>query len=204
MNHQLWTCTTFKAMAPAKRWTVVRNSNHCFRCLEAGHRGVARKRGWVCKMDGCSDTHHWLLHRSGQRSTSHPDGRAAADSKRARVAAPTTSSLLAGPPESSFMTQCATEGECSTPPVPDRIALRTIPVVVSNGGRRVTVNALMDDTSTTSYVSSAVAAHLGLQGKLQKTAVSTLKVEESPRFPQHQSSSQSAVWTAASRRRWWQ
>jgi len=47
------------------------------------------------------------------------------------------------------------------------VALRTIPVYLKNGGRRLRVNALLGDASTKTYINSDVAAEMGLQGKLQ-------------------------------------
>ena len=59
------------------------------------------------------------------------------------------------------------------------IALRTIPVYIRNGNRKLQVNALLDDASTKTYLNADVAAELGLQGCLRKVNVSLLngKVE---------------------------
>ena len=54
------------------------------------------------------------------------------------------------------------------------IALRTIPVYLKNGTKRIKVNALLDDASTKTYINSDVAAELGLHGQLQKVNVSVL------------------------------
>ena len=48
------------------------------------------------------------------------------------------------------------------------IALRTIPVYIKNGNRKLQVNALLDDASTKTYINVDVAAELGLQGCLRK------------------------------------
>ena len=42
------------------------------------------------------------------------------------------------------------------------IALRTIPVYLKNGNKRLRVNALLDDASTKTYLNSDVAAEMGL------------------------------------------
>lgn len=57
---------------------------------------------------------------------------------------------------------------------PQFIALRTIPVIVKNGKKKLKVNALLDDASTRTYINMDVAAELGLQGKLQKVTVGVL------------------------------
>ena len=54
------------------------------------------------------------------------------------------------------------------------IALRTIPVHLKNGTKRIKVNAILDDASTKTYINSDVAAELGLQGQLKQVNVSVL------------------------------
>ena len=54
------------------------------------------------------------------------------------------------------------------------IALRTIPVYLKNGKKRIKVNAILDDASTKTYINSDVAAELGLQGQLKRVNVSVL------------------------------
>ena len=54
------------------------------------------------------------------------------------------------------------------------IALRTIPVYLKSGNRKLKVNALLDDASTKTYVNADVAAELGLQGHPQRVNVSVL------------------------------
>ena len=54
------------------------------------------------------------------------------------------------------------------------IALWTVPVILKNGNREVTVNALLDDASTKSYINADVAAELGLQGMIQKATVDVI------------------------------
>ena len=54
------------------------------------------------------------------------------------------------------------------------VAFRTVPVILKNGNRKIRVNALLDDASTTSFVNADVAAELGLQGKMEKITTSIL------------------------------
>ena len=53
-------------------------------------------------------------------------------------------------------------------------ALRTIPVYLKNGNKKIRVNVLLDDASTKTYLNADVAAELGLQGQVQKINVSVL------------------------------
>ena len=56
--------------------------------------------------------------------------------------------------------------------------MRTVPVILKNGGRRLVVTALLDDASTKTYVNSDVAAELGLQGESRKVTVNVLNGQE--------------------------
>ena len=55
-----------------------------------------------------------------------------------------------------------------------QVALRTIPVILSNGKDKLVVNALLDDGSTKSYVNSDVAFQLGTDGTVQKIQIGVL------------------------------
>ena len=54
------------------------------------------------------------------------------------------------------------------------LALRTVPVTLSNGKRKIKINALLDDGSTVSYINSSVAKELQLEGETQQISVSVL------------------------------
>ena len=56
----------------------------------------------------------------------------------------------------------------------ESVALRTIPVYLKNGNKKLRVN-LLDDTSTKTYLNADVAAELGLQGQLQKININVLR-----------------------------
>ena len=49
-----------------------------------------------------------------------------------------------------------------------QVAVRTIPVILSNDKNKLVVNALLDDGSTKSYVNSDVAFQLGTDGTVKK------------------------------------
>ena len=53
-------------------------------------------------------------------------------------------------------------------------ALRTVPVKLRNGYQEITVNTLLDNGSTKSYINSHVAAELGLDGPVETVTVSTM------------------------------
>lgn len=54
---------------------------------------------------------------------------------------------------------------------PRFVALRTVPVFLKNGNRRIKVNALLDEHSTKTYLNADEATELGLQGHPQSVTV---------------------------------
>ena len=54
------------------------------------------------------------------------------------------------------------------------LSLRTVPVIVKNGDRKVKVNALLDEASTKTYINCDVAGELRLQGIPRKVTVNVL------------------------------
>ena len=51
------------------------------------------------------------------------------------------------------------------------VALRTVPIILKNGNRRVTVNCLLDEGSDTTYVNEDVINELGLTGEKEPITV---------------------------------
>ena len=75
----------------------------------------------------------------------------------------------------NFATQ--TTMMCSKSEVKRPMALRTIPVILKNGSRKLKVNALLDDASTQTYVNADVAEELGLTGTFETIKVNVLNGE---------------------------
>jgi len=59
------------------------------------------------------------------------------------------------------------------------VALRTVPVILKHGKKQLTINALLDDGSTATYVNSDVVAELGVSGESQQGSVSVLNGQQS-------------------------
>ena len=53
-------------------------------------------------------------------------------------------------------------------------SLRTVPVIVKSGDRKLKINALLDDSSSRSYVNASVVKELGLTGRPRKLQVGVL------------------------------
>ena len=60
------------------------------------------------------------------------------------------------------------------PKVADELVLRTVPVILKNGNRRLVVNALLGDGSTKTYVNSDIAAEFNLKGTLKRVNIGVL------------------------------
>ena len=57
---------------------------------------------------------------------------------------------------------------------PQKIALRTVPVTLVNGNKRIKGNAFLDGGSTATNICEDVANYLGLKGEIDHLRVSTL------------------------------
>ena len=149
-EHPVWKCPTFKSLDVSKRWDAARKHKLCFRCLSSRHRGSDCKRSKPCEIDGCTRNHSRLLHEGETRG----------------LPAPVPADETVEPDEYSN----TAVGECQT-----SIALRTIPVIIRNGRKSVTVNALLDDGSTRTYINSDIAAELQLlTGESEEITVGTM------------------------------
>lgn len=63
-----------------------------------------------------------------------------------------------------------------------QIALRTVPIILKNGHRRLLVNCLLDEGSDTTYVNEDVVEELGLAGEKQQITVKVAN-DQNIRFP---------------------
>ena len=57
----------------------------------------------------------------------------------------------------------------------ENVSLRTVPVWLSANGRKIKVNALLDDASSVSYVNEELAGALGLSATYEQVVVNVLK-----------------------------
>ncbi|XP_065174407.1 uncharacterized protein LOC135804458 [Sycon ciliatum] len=187
-SHPVWKCLTFKASAPTQRWQVAQSSGLCFRCLGRGHSGRECQMSRTCGIDGCQKSHHRLLHDPRRESASdNGAGRPKPQAAKPTAEPKPATTKSSGPVTHNVPCNCSaasetapsTEGEhvgLTTAMLQrEPVSLRTIPVVLIAGNRRMTVNAILDDGSTRSYVNSDVAAELGVQGQQpERMSVHTL------------------------------
>ena len=186
--HGVWACGDFKQLDIPKRWECAKKFKLCFRCLGEDHLGQYCNRTRVCSQNGCKEVHHRLLHRDHNGSQTNEmklnqnEKGDKATKKEDNLEEKGGSAKTKPPIEAEKKLNEQKVEQNNTTMVTEttgNIALRTIPVYIKNGNRKLQVNALLDDASTKTYINTDVAAELGLRGCLQKVNVSVLngKVE---------------------------
>ena len=148
-SHFIWQCKQFLSLDIANRWAKAKELGLCFRCLGGKHLSKSCSRTLICGIDGCKANHNRLLHESKsttntrfQSSTETQTVSSHASLEPADVKTHTTMSSLKD--KAHF------------------IALRTVPVVLKSGNRRLVVNAVLDDASSQTYINEDVASELGM------------------------------------------
>ena len=184
--HHTWSCDIFKSESPSRRWETAKKKGLCYRCLGTGHRGTSCTRNRKCGVSGCSQTHHQLLHdRQPQQKRNLPE--AAMSSDVASSSAPTASISTRGattPAIEPASINCSIQACNITEGEPDlgedrprgvpSVSLRILPVSLVHEGERIQVNAMLDDCSTTIYITTAAAGQLRVAGRPQQASVSLL------------------------------
>ncbi|XP_067040969.1 uncharacterized protein [Acropora muricata] len=192
-QHGVWYCDVYRKMTVPSRWETAKQLKLCYRCLNPGHHGILCRRSRVCAVNGCRENHHRLLHRVQSVNIRNPEQPSAVvlDTSGRRVETLSNPSVVPANNSAELpgaeASQLTTEGEQrnitersmttvdhNNSEAPAFVALRTVPVILKNGNRRIEVNALLDDASTRTYLNSDVAAQLGLQGEYQRVSVNVL------------------------------
>ncbi|CAB4034781.1 Hypothetical predicted protein, partial [Paramuricea clavata] len=151
-----------------------------YRCLSEVHTGSKCTKSRCCGVDGCTKTHNRLLHgypqterkemESNQRENCERLPRNGRSISQATQTLPTTEGEHPTEVERSLTTRV----ESKISQRQEFLAMRTVPVILINGNRKMTVNTLLDDANTKTYINADVAAELGLHGNLQRTNVNVL------------------------------
>ena len=180
-QHSIWNCGVYPKMTIPSRWERAKQLKLCYRYLNPGHQGSLCRRSTVCAVNGCRENHHRLLHRVQSVNIINPEQASAVvlDTSGRRVEALSSPSVVPANNSAELpgaeASQLTTEGEQrnitersmttvdhNKSEAPAFAVLRTVPVILKNGNRRIEVNALLDDASTRTYLNSDVAAQLGL------------------------------------------
>ena len=163
-KHGAWACPKFKSASVEQRWNWAKEFELCFRCLGSDHVGKACPHSRSCGLGRCPAKYSRLLHRSVTKSQ-------APESK-------TGQSTPAANGKPVITQHCQTKADVTLTPPSLSAMLRTVPIILEHKGRRVQVNALLDDGSNQSYVNVSVAHHLGLHGKPEVRKVNVLNGQE--------------------------
>ena len=107
------------------------------------HFGRSCPTSRQCGQNGCNELHHKLLHKSEYSERKIPTS----DETNVKH-------VKASSEEMTMVTQNHSRA--------DYVGLRTVPVVLKNDDRWMTVKALLDDASTKTYINTDVATELGL------------------------------------------
>ena len=173
-SHKIWACPRFREESVEERWRVAKDKKLCFRCLSSNHQGKHCFRSRDYGVDGCKRSHHKLLHLSEDvtnRVASVRDANisnVSSPSQRVIACENTAGNTEQGSKERSQVTTltCAQYKEV--------VSLRTVPVWLKSKGKKIKVNAVLDDASTVSYVNEEVAGALGLSATYEKVSFNVL------------------------------
>ncbi|XP_053406667.1 uncharacterized protein LOC123558187 [Mercenaria mercenaria] len=153
-EHETHQCEKFKAMDVPSRWAMAKEKRLCFRCLRNNHRGNECRLYRKCNIDGCVKTHDKLLHSNNDQS------------KQGFSLNVNAQEFTSG---TNTDEQAFTSRQANS-----KIALRTVPVIISTEMRTLKINALLDDGSSKTYINEDVAYELGLDGESETVKVNLL------------------------------
>lgn len=175
--HGIWKCRRFEQETVEVRWNYAKENQLCFRCLSKDHRGKDCRRSQPCGVDGCKLNHHRLLHRRTMVPPLSPPNSDPPVGPPREGAGPPWEGAHQGDRITATTQNPMVTGECCS--------LRTVPVWLKANGRKVKVNAIMDDASNETFLHEDVASQLGITGVFQKVQVHVLnsKVETFQSMP---------------------
>lgn len=176
LHHGVWACTVFLQKSYDDRRQLAKDKRLCFRCLASDHQGKNCMKSQTCQIDGCRGNHHRLLHET------LPVVDQPAESAQSVVESNSYPSLSARKGAVSFAPSPEREDSSVSRAMithnPRRLneaySLRTIPVWVKAQGKKVKVNAILDDASNESLLNEEVAGALGLKESYQTVKVHVL------------------------------
>ena len=160
-NHELPDCREFQLCSLRSHWRIAQSKKLCFRCLLDSHQSENCVKRNGCQEPNCDSKYHHLLHyhkskpkEERSQTTVEVHDMKLKEELRKGVETATT----------RYVKKLA----------PLKIALRTVPVTLVNGNKRIKGNAFLDDGSTATYIHEDVANYLGLKGEIDHLRVSTL------------------------------
>ncbi len=172
-SHPIWKCDYFRSQPIDEKCKIAKRAGLCYRCLGKDHLGNSCARSRQCNINGCKETHHRLLHGQRRVNSKGPcqDGKIPEKPPLKQMQSDEKNSQGQTLGTEGDDSKPATTMKTSTEPDTKKVALRTIPVILKNGTRKVRVNCLLDEGSDTTYINEDVVEELGLTRVKQRIDV---------------------------------
>ena len=164
-DHELTKCSEFQKASLRSRWRLAQSKQLCFKCLKGGHRSEDCKHGNACQEPDCDNNFHHLLHYHQKKASSVTDKKT--EIQKREEEHPTVEKSKENE-DSNYMKKSASH----------RITLRTAPVILANGNKRIKAIAFLDGGSTGTYIREDIAEYLGLKGEMTSLKISTVTGSE--------------------------
>ncbi|KAG6454162.1 hypothetical protein O3G_MSEX008510 [Manduca sexta] len=151
-KHKLHDCRKFRKALRKDRWSYVKRNRLCYKCIDA-HHDRATCPAAVCDVTSCGQAHHKLLHY---------------DLRQIVNSEPCIGDNTAPEPPSAT-SETVTHvnkkyNEC-------KVLLKVVPISVHGPNGVFKTSALLDDGSTVSLISAALASRAGLCGRRETLRV---------------------------------
>ncbi len=141
-RHPLYACSKFKSMSHDSKLSTVKIHSLCFNCLSSGHFTKNCKSSHRCKK--CQRLHHTLMHlESESNNNAAPKPTPSEDSSTVQPSSQVTSNAAVKLKSSSLLVTCRV-------------------LVAAPNGSSVEARALLDNASSSLFVSEHLAQSLGL------------------------------------------
>ena len=161
-DHGVRFCREFYDRGMDDCWKIAKEKKLCFHCLASDHRGKDCTQARTYEINVSSRNHHRLLRGSEVLSETgpitvlpHADDGKRPDFPREGALAMTLTSCNTETPTQSY-------------------SLQIFPVWMKTNGRKIKINAMLDDASNKTFQNEAVAEILGLQEPFGKVQVYVL------------------------------
>ena len=146
-RHPLYSCAKFKSLSHDEKVSVLKKNNLCMNCLNSGHFARQCKSSYRCKK--CQKLHHTSLHRDVVDS-----------------APPTPSNVVSANTTTRVVSSPAVKLKSSSLLMTSRV------LVFAPDGSCVEARALLDNGSTSSFVSERLVQSLAIPRSLCSVSVS--------------------------------
>ena len=182
-QHFIFQCPAFKAMKIKDRISLVRSKGLCMNCFNQGHLGRDCPRSFVCGIDGCTYKHSRFLHlrRDNTQTPGNPNTAGSTGNVVATPCTPTSGNTSAPATQKPQDTGQGSSGSCSFAGARiGKVALPIVPVRVRRPENETYVDtyALLDQGSTVTFCTDALANTLGAPRQRETLELTTLSGKE--------------------------